>query len=335
MHKLFIRTTFTALVCGSLAAPAFAQQVSLTLKDGLVTIKAENATVRQILDEWARVGQAKIVNADKLAGQPVTLTLVDKPEREALDIILRGTTGYIAIDRATPVANASSYERLLVMSKTTTALASTSGSSGSAAAYTPPVYNPIQGDPAQGDDPIPPNGGEPPEPTAPVVSPYSQAPGMMNQGNTGATGASINGAANGAAGPDVKFDYANPVPYFERQRQLQQQQQQQLNQPTATPGGQIGNPNGPALLPQPGMAPTPPPQQQNPYNPYTNPTGAGAGNSSSGSGGFNPYNPPPNFNPYNLKPGEPIPGTTPQQGAQPDRAKYANPYQPQPTPPQQ
>jgi hypothetical protein len=321
MTKLFIRAAFTAMVCGSLAAPAFAQQVSVTLNDGLVTIKAENATVRQILDEWARVGQAKIINADKLAGTPVTLTLVNMPERQALETILRGTPGYLAIDRSVPVANASAYERIMVMNKTTQALASAGAGSGSTTpTYTPPVA----GDGFQGGadvDNMPVANNEPPMPTnAPVANPYAQGGAGVGMATGGAgtayNNATMNGGANGntvTANPaDVKFDYANPVPYFEAQRQLQQQQQQsqtQPQQPTVTPGGN-------QLLAQPGIAPAPQPNTATP---------------ATGTNSFNPYNPPANFNPYNLKPGETIPGTTPQQqNVTPDRSKYANPYQPQP-----
>ena len=42
--------------------------------------------LRQILEEWARLGQTTIVNGDKLTGPPMTLQLVDRPEREVLDI---------------------------------------------------------------------------------------------------------------------------------------------------------------------------------------------------------------------------------------------------------
>lgn len=321
MTKLFIRTAVTAMVCGSLAAPAFAQQVSVTLNDGLVTIKAENATVRQILDEWARVGQAKVVNADKLVGTPLTLTLVNVPERQALDTILRGTSGYLAIDRTAPVANASAYERIMVMNKTTQAVASAAPAGSTTPTYTPPMVtdNVAGGDP---DNPVyTPNVGDPPAPNAPVANPYAQGGagagvGMATGGaGTAYNNATINGASNGggaAANPaDVKFDYANPVPYFEAQRQLQQQQQQGAQtpqQPTATPGGT-------QLLAQPGIAPAPTPNTSTP---------------ATGTNSFNPYNPPANFNPYNLKPGETIPGTTPQQNVTPDRSKYTNPYQPQP-----
>src|SRR3954462_492180 len=73
--------------------------VSLVIRDGMVTLKAEQASLRQILAEWERQGQVKVVGADKLVGSPLTLTLVDVPEKQALDIVMRGVPGYMAVDR--------------------------------------------------------------------------------------------------------------------------------------------------------------------------------------------------------------------------------------------
>jgi hypothetical protein len=80
-----------------------------------VTIIADGVPLRQILQEWARVGQTKIVNADKLSGPALTLQLVDAPEKDALDILLRSASGYIAAPRPVPVANAAFYDRVTIM----------------------------------------------------------------------------------------------------------------------------------------------------------------------------------------------------------------------------
>jgi len=110
----------SALVAGVLASavPASAD-VSLTLVDGYVTIDAQNATVRQILAEWARVGQMKVVNGERITGGPVTLLLTHVPEAQALDILLRTVSGYVAAPRPLPVPNASTFDRLLVMPTST------------------------------------------------------------------------------------------------------------------------------------------------------------------------------------------------------------------------
>ena len=51
------------------ASPASAGELKLTMQDGRVTIVAERAAAADPA-EWARVGQTKIVNADKLHGPP-------------------------------------------------------------------------------------------------------------------------------------------------------------------------------------------------------------------------------------------------------------------------
>ena len=60
----------------------------------------KNATLRQILAEWARVGQTKIVNAERVPGGPMTLELTNVPEVEALEILLRSAGGYVLAPRA-------------------------------------------------------------------------------------------------------------------------------------------------------------------------------------------------------------------------------------------
>jgi hypothetical protein len=106
-----------ALACAVwLAMPAAAAaDVHLTITNGYVTLHATNATVREILTEWARVGQTHIVNADKLAGPAMTLRLTNEPEDKALKTILRAAGGYVAAPRAVEIANASRFDRILLM----------------------------------------------------------------------------------------------------------------------------------------------------------------------------------------------------------------------------
>ena len=67
----------------------------MSFHGGKVDLAAENATVRAILTEWARVGGTRIVNAERLAGPPVTVEFKDAYEQQALDALLRGVAGYI------------------------------------------------------------------------------------------------------------------------------------------------------------------------------------------------------------------------------------------------
>ena len=94
-----MRLTWLAAVICAFAVPASAQQVTLKMASGVVTLEAKNAPVRQILAEWARVGRVTVVNGEKVMGAPVTLQLAGVSERQALDTILRGVAGYMVSAR--------------------------------------------------------------------------------------------------------------------------------------------------------------------------------------------------------------------------------------------
>lgn len=105
----------TALV--TLAAlPAAAQSIKLSFNGGRVDLAAENATVRAILTEWARVGGTRVVNAERIAGPPVTVEFKGAYEQQALESLLRGVAGYMVGQRVTPAAAASSgFDRIVIL----------------------------------------------------------------------------------------------------------------------------------------------------------------------------------------------------------------------------
>ena len=69
-----VRASVSALAL-LLALPASAQQLSLEIRDGLVTLQATNVPARQVLAEWAKVGGTKVVGSERLTGAPLTLSL--------------------------------------------------------------------------------------------------------------------------------------------------------------------------------------------------------------------------------------------------------------------
>jgi hypothetical protein len=98
------------------AVPADAQQpVSVQFRAGRVTLVARNAPIRAILAEWARLGGATVVNGERVAGAPVTLELTDVPERQALDVILRGVAGYMLAPRRAGSVGASTFDRIMIL----------------------------------------------------------------------------------------------------------------------------------------------------------------------------------------------------------------------------
>jgi hypothetical protein len=111
-----IRVAVTAALLLSSALPAIAQQpVALQFSSGRVTLRAQNAPVRAILAEWARLGGATVVNGERVAGQPVTLELTDVTERQALDVILRGVAGYMLAPRRAGSMGASAFDRIMIL----------------------------------------------------------------------------------------------------------------------------------------------------------------------------------------------------------------------------
>jgi hypothetical protein len=74
----------------------WAQQVKIAFHDGQVSVDSNGAPPRAILAEWSKVGGTNIVNAERVIGAPLTLKLVDVPEAQALEIILRSVAGYMA-----------------------------------------------------------------------------------------------------------------------------------------------------------------------------------------------------------------------------------------------
>lgn len=110
-----IRLALAGAVLLSSAVSAHAQSVSLEFDDGQVTLSARNAPLRTILAEWARVGGSKIVNAERVTGEPLTLELTDVSEREALSVLLRDVSGYIVAPRQTASNTTSSFDRILIL----------------------------------------------------------------------------------------------------------------------------------------------------------------------------------------------------------------------------
>jgi hypothetical protein len=164
-----------------LAASTASAEVQLSIRNGRVTLLATNATVRQILTEWARIGQTKIVNVERIPGGPLTLQLTNVPEQEALDILLRAVTGYMAVPRPVAVANLSQYDRILVMPTAAVARVPVAAAPTPVAQQRPPVFQP----PPDADDDQP---SVPPQPRGPLFPTFQLTqPVNPQQGAASAT----------------------------------------------------------------------------------------------------------------------------------------------------
>ncbi len=187
--KLFLPTTLLLMV--SVAAPAAAGDVQLQLGNGRITLQARDATVREILAEWARVGGVRIVNGERVMGAPLTLDLQGVPEAQALNVLLRSVSGYMAAPKTQAAASASMYDRIVIMAAPRSAAVS-------AGAAMPMPQQPMQfqqrgmvgmnpANPAMLDDQDEPTGPPPmypgayPRGTLPPQQPFAQPPGMPQQ----------------------------------------------------------------------------------------------------------------------------------------------------------
>ena len=104
-----------AALAAAAAAPATAGELEMAFGAGRVTVVATDVPLAVILDEWARLGGTRFVDADALAVPPVSVRMVDAPEREALRVLLRPAGGYVASSRPDPPAGASTFDRVLIL----------------------------------------------------------------------------------------------------------------------------------------------------------------------------------------------------------------------------
>ena len=148
-----MKTVLFVLLVAAAAAPLNAGDLKLEIRDGRVTLEAKDVTVPQILAEWARVGQTRIINMERAGSAAVTIQLTAVPERQALDIILRAMSGYLAAPRPEGAVGASAYDRILILptsvappARSQAAPIAAPGAAG--VPFPPRVGQPIPGTPA-------------------------------------------------------------------------------------------------------------------------------------------------------------------------------------------
>jgi hypothetical protein len=108
-----------ALLVG-LPDAARAGEVRVAFKDGRVDVVARDATLREILLEWERVGGTRIVNRDRVPGTRLSLELKGVPEGQALTTLLRPIAGYMASWRLGPDGGSSAFSRIVLMAAAAT-----------------------------------------------------------------------------------------------------------------------------------------------------------------------------------------------------------------------
>lgn len=182
MRKTCILLVFSALI--ALPGRASADELKLTIHNGLVTLVADNVPVSAIMSEWARIGRTQVVNGERVPGR-VSLQIVDVPERRALDILLRSVSGYMTAERTTALAGPSAFERIMIL-PTSTPPANAPSFASPPPAFVPRPVPVAPQPPPDADDEGPmvmPPGMEPDAPT-----PVPVLPGQGPEGQPGAPG---------------------------------------------------------------------------------------------------------------------------------------------------
>jgi len=173
-----MKTALFGVAALLLAVSTAAADVQLTMKDGRVSLVARDATVRQILTEWARVGQTKIVNVERVPGGPVTLELINVPESQALEVLLRSLSGYITAPRPVQAATLSRFDRIILMPTLASARPATGSTPPPVFQQTPQFNNQVPADDDGDDDKPVPAAGAPPI-RGPVFNSFPQ-PQVVN-----------------------------------------------------------------------------------------------------------------------------------------------------------
>jgi hypothetical protein len=83
--------------------------------DAGVTIVAKSVPLRSIVQEWARLGDVRLINLRNVPMLPVTVELREMPEAAALKVLLRSLPGYFLQQRGQASAGSSAFDKLVVM----------------------------------------------------------------------------------------------------------------------------------------------------------------------------------------------------------------------------
>lgn len=182
------------VACCAAFAPPVSADVRVTFANGRVTVIADNATVSEILAEWARVGGSTFVDADKIPAQErLTLRLEDQAELDAIDVLLRSVAGYMVAPAAAGAPTASTVARVFILPTSTPV------------AYTPPPD--AEAEVAETDVPARVNAGPPrPDDDGPVrveTPPGAPAPGQTAAAPIGQASPLIAGATQTSTVPSL------------------------------------------------------------------------------------------------------------------------------------
>lgn len=192
--------------CCAVFVPPASADVRVTFSDGRVTIVATDATVSEILAEWARVGGSTFVDAERIpARERLTLRIEDRREIDALEVLLRSVAGYMVAPTAPAPDSASSIERVFILPTSTPAPYAPPPEPEAAASADVPFA--FIGGPPRPDDDGPVRIATPPAPDATAqAAGAGQASPLTDPGST----QTLPGGAVTSSRPGVMIDAEQP-----------------------------------------------------------------------------------------------------------------------------
>jgi hypothetical protein len=108
----------SSLLCLLAAGNVAAQELSLHIDKGLVTLDAENVTVDEVLARWIQAtGLSVVSKGGQGSDVPVSLHVREVSERDALKMVLRDLSGYIMGERVEPGTGVVSVDRLVILTE--------------------------------------------------------------------------------------------------------------------------------------------------------------------------------------------------------------------------
>jgi hypothetical protein len=102
---------------------AAARKLELKFNDGLVTLRAQNVTVREVLAEWARLCDCQVIGAEKITNTTLAFPVqyVNQPEAVIMKSLLNPgivpgsvTGGYVFVPRGPGETGASAYASIRI-----------------------------------------------------------------------------------------------------------------------------------------------------------------------------------------------------------------------------
>jgi len=148
---LVLATMLVATHAAAQSAP-----VSIQFQNGNVTVRTTARTpLRTVLQEWARVGRARIVNAESVTVTLEQIELVNVPEQQALAVLLREVSGYAVGEREVLSSGPSRFDRIMLLPRSISA-SNAPRVAGVTTAPPPPIAF-VPGDPDDDPNDLPPN----------------------------------------------------------------------------------------------------------------------------------------------------------------------------------